>query len=56
MDQTATGLCLVSLAAGFLDVCNKRTSFRGRPFNSWGGRGGWVISGHQEFFFVLAIW
>ena len=26
---------------------------RGRPFNSWGW--GWVISGHQEFFF-LAIW
>ena len=28
-------------------------SIRGRPFNSWGE--GWVISGHQEFFF-LAIW
>ena len=26
---------------------------RGRPFNSWGW--GWVISGHQELFF-LAIW
>ena len=26
---------------------------RGRPFNSWGWE--WVISGHQEFFF-LAIW
>ena len=26
---------------------------RGRPFNSWGW--GWVISGHQEFFF-LALW
>ena len=29
------------------------TVVRGRPFNSWGW--GWVISGHQEFFF-LAIW
>ena len=28
---------------------------RGQPFNFWRGRGGLVISGHQEFFF-LAIW
>ena len=32
---------------------DKPSRFRGRPFNSWGE--GWVISGHQEFFF-LAIW
>ena len=28
---------------------SKFCSLRGRPFNSWGE--GWVISGHQEFFF-----
>ena len=32
---------------------SNRYCLRGRPFNSWGW--GWVISGHQEFFF-LAIW
>ena len=32
---------------------SERLFIRGRPFNSWGE--GWVISGHQEFFF-LAIW
>ena len=31
----------------------KYPSFRGGPFNSWGG--GWVISGQQDFFF-LATW
>ena len=43
--------------SGFLGVADAflwfRVEVRGRPFNSGGG--GWVISGHQEFFF-LAIW
>ena len=38
---------LVTLPRKTIDM--RRFRLRGRPFNSWGV--GWVISGHQEFFF-----
>ena len=47
--------CLQSLTISQSYMAATWLLLRGRPFNSWGGGRGWLISGHQEFVF-LAIW